>query len=519
MNIKRFFANNSRDALALVRKALGPDAVILANRSVNGGNEIMALASDDMDALANSSAPHLEEVTVSKAKPALPSPELAFHGMNDMAEPYHHKATPAKARHLAHDETLDAPSLQFSDDETESLLQYINKQQTKQPSKQMKRASAPATMMADSSAYDTREIPSMMGESRRAAKPSKPQANAKSAESLAKVNNTTTPMSQAELSKLMNEMRTMRGAIESQLSELVWENTQRRDPNTSAMLRLLLASGFAPALSRKIVESMPNHQSEADAQKWIENILIRNIRAVEDENELFDQGGIFAVIGPTGVGKTTTLAKMAARYVMKHGSHNLGLITTDAYRIGGYEQLRIYGKILGVMVHSVKDEADLKIALNELKGKHTILIDTVGVNQRDSMVATQLAMLSGNHIKRLLCLNATCTTETLTDVVNIYKGKGLAGCIMTKLDEAATIGSTLDVIIREKLRLYYVTNGQRVPEDIHMANKRMLVHHAFKLNKRLSANFKHRDEELPLIMAHADEISHANIAEEFSLDE
>lgn len=517
MNIKRFFANNSRDALALVRKALGPDAVILANRSVNGGNEIMAVASDDMDALANASAPHIEEVSTKPtlAKPGNTKPEAAVSSMQEFDDemqsmmPYHHKASPIKQRSSFHATALDAPSLNFSDDETESLLQFINKKQPKVNPRTTSRGFEATEMSSRHESSDS----GLINHGERA------QKLAPKASKSASTQDTLEGMSQAELSKLMNEMRTMRGAIESQLSELVWENTQRRDPNTSAMLRLLLASGFAPGLSRKIVESMPNQRTEAEAQKWIENILIRNIRSVDDENELFDQGGIFAVIGPTGVGKTTTLAKMAARYVMKHGSHNLGLITTDAYRIGGYEQLRIYGKILGVMVHSVKDEADLKIALNELKGKHTILIDTVGVNQRDSMVATQLAMLSGNHIKRLLCLNATCTAETLTDVVNIYKGKGLAGCIMTKLDEAATIGSTLDVIIREKLRLYYVTNGQRVPEDIHLANKRMLVHHAFKLNKRLSASFRHRDDELPLIMAHADEISHANVNEEFSLDE
>jgi flagellar biosynthesis protein FlhF len=187
---------------------------------------------------------------------------------------------------------------------------------------------------------------------------------------------------------------------------------------------------------------------------------------------------------------------------MKHGTQNIGLITTDAYRIGGHEQLRIYGKILGVMVHAVKDEADLKIALNELKNKHTILIDTVGVSQRDRMVAEQIAMLSNTKtpIKKLLCLNATSTGETLTDVIRAYKGKGLDGCIITKLDEAATIGSALDVAIREKLRLYYVANGQRVPEDIHMANKGYLIQLALQTNTANNRPFQLLNEELPYIM-------------------
>lgn len=153
----------------------------------------------------------------------------------------------------------------------------------------------------------------------------------------------------------------------------------------AGVLSMLLNAGFSASLSRQLAEKLPEEingqkMDGERARTWVKNILALNLKAMQAEEELFDQGGIFALIGPTGVGKTTTTAKLAARYVMRHGTQNLGIITTDAYRIGGHEQLRIYGKILGVMVHAVKDEADLKIALNELKNKHTILIDTVGVS-------------------------------------------------------------------------------------------------------------------------------------------
>ena len=153
------------------------------------------------------------------------------------------------------------------------------------------------------------------------------------------------------------------------------------------------------------------------------------------------------------------------------------------------------------MVHSVKDEADLKIALAELKNKHTVLIDTVGVSQRDKMVTQQVAMLSGSgaNVKRLLCLNATSTGETLTEVVRAYRGEGLSGCILTKLDEAATIGGALDIVLRQKLNLYYVASGQRVPEDLHIANKEYLVDRAFKLKRETSA-YQFQNDELPLLM-------------------
>jgi flagellar biosynthesis protein FlhF len=198
---------------------------------------------------------------------------------------------------------------------------------------------------------------------------------------------------------------------------------------------------------------------------------------------------------------------------MRHGPSKLALITTDGYRIGGYEQLRIYGKILGVMVHSVKDEADLKIALAELKNKHTVLIDTVGVSQRDKMVTQQVAMLSGAgvNVKRLLCLNATSTGETLSEVVRAYQGSGLSGCILTKIDEAATIGGVLDIAIRQKLHLYYVASGQRVPEDLHIANKEYLVDRAFKLKRETSA-YKFQNDELPLLMSTMSSVTQAGSA-------
>jgi flagellar biosynthesis protein FlhF len=309
------------------------------------------------------------------------------------------------------------------------------------------------------------------------------------------------------MAEMLSEMRNMRSVIESQLTTIAWGNIQQRDPIKSQVLNTLLSAGFSASLARLLAEKMPANLDIDKATAWIKNILAINLNTIETETEVLDQGGIFALIGPTGVGKTTTTAKLAARYVMKHGTQNIGLITTDAYRIGGHEQLRIYGKILGVMVHAVKDEADLKIALNELKNKHTILIDTVGVSQRDRMVAEQIAMLSNTTlsntkapIKKLLCLNATSTGETLTDVIRAYKGKGLDGCIITKLDEAATIGNALDVTIREKLKLYYIANGQRVPEDIHMANKRYLIQLALQTNTANNRPFQLMNEELPYIM-------------------
>lgn len=451
MNVKKFLANTSREAWRLVRESLGPDAVILSNRTVDGKVEILALPMEDMSSITQPLAEKkpLPESAITPFAAAKQRPETAQPAAPVMP------ATPKPAA---------------------------------QPAPVAAQASAPAAPAAPQKATPVREtVPADLAE----------------------------VMSEIR-TEVMGEIRSMRGMLEEQLAEIAWTGRQKHEPSKAMVLREMLAAGFSASLARLLAEKLPS--TEKDAMNWIKAILGRNLSVLENEREILDKGGVFALVGPTGVGKTTTTAKLAARCVMRHGPNKLALITTDGYRIGAYEQLRIYGKILGVMVHSVKDETDLRIALDELKNKHTVLIDTVGVGQRDKMVAEQVAMLSGAgaEVKRLLCLSATSTGETLNEVVRSYLGGGLAGCIVTKLDEAATIGNVLDVVIRQKLKLYYVANGQRVPEDLHVVNRHYLVDRAFKL-KRETAPFHLKDEELPIVAAHSARGMHDKALREVSV--
>ncbi|MGZ3182356.1 MAG: flagellar biosynthesis protein FlhF [Telluria sp.] len=452
MNVKKFTAPTAREALRKVREALGPDAVILSNRPVDGIVEILALASDDVASIAQP-APHSE---MAQPRPAL----------DVVPEPVVPRAA-ARAPAPAPVET-EAAAPAFPARLVEHEFPRVTAPE--------KRAARPAAAQeADLQVEMTRMVQSAIAQARDSAA--------------------------AEISGMMNELRAMRGMMETQLAEIAWGSTQQREPQKANVLRDLLGAGFSASLARYLVEKLPAGKDAAQSLAWIKTVLGRNLQTLQSEDDLLDRGGVFALVGPTGVGKTTSTAKLAARVVMRHGPDKLALITTDAYRIGAHEQLRIYGKILGVMVHSVKDEADLRIALKELRNKHTVLIDTVGVSQRDQMVTEQVAMLSdaGADVQRLLCLNATSTNETLNEVVRAYQGSGLAGVIMTKLDEAASIGSVLDVLIRQKLQLYYVSNGQRVPEDLHLADRAMLVDRAFRAKRE--AQFT--DEELPLLVANA----------------
>ncbi|QNA90106.1 flagellar biosynthesis protein FlhF [Massilia sp. Dwa41.01b] len=460
MNVKKFTAATSREALRKVRDALGPDAVILSNRPVDGVVEILALDNDDVASLAAPAA---------GSPMAQPAPRLDHLNPFDDAEPAfvnRRSAAPAAPAPEHVYATRRAPAME---PEFEAAFAAP------------RRAAAPAPAPAAAPAFDMSAMTQMMQ-----------AAIAQAQESAAQ-----------EMSGMMSELRAMRGMMETQLAELSWGGTQQREPHKAAVLREMLGAGFSASLSRYLIDKMPANKDAAEAMRWIKTVLARNLTTMADEDSLLEKGGVFALVGPTGVGKTTTTAKLAARCVMRHGAEKLALITTDAYRIGGHEQLRIYGKILGVMVHSVKDEADLRIALKELKNKHTVLIDTIGMSQRDQMVTEQVAMLNGAgaDVKRLLCLNATATNETLAEVVRAYQGSGLHGCIMTKLDEAASIGNVLDVMIRQKLNLHYISNGQRVPEDLHLADRAMLVDRAFRGRRDAASQFE--DADLPLMMARA----------------
>ncbi|RJG05927.1 flagellar biosynthesis protein FlhF [Noviherbaspirillum cavernae] len=468
MNVKKFFAKTSREAWRMVRDALGPDAVILSNREVNGQVEILALPIEDMaslaepagdkkvqEAIARAVAGHVEGGNGNPAPALLRRTNASEDSLPERTEPSMDAMSPKEAR------AGKWPEVQRHASTSAKAAPVAPAQTTN-----LAPRSIPKDVPADVPHIDLAEV---MNELR---------------------------------TEFMTEIRSMRGALEEQLAEIAWSGEQKRDPMKTLVLREMLAAGFSATLARYLAEKLPAGDKPEDAMNWIKAILGRNLSVISNESQMLEKGGVFALVGPTGVGKTTTTAKLAARCVMRHGAGALALITTDGYRIGAYEQLRIYGKILGVMVHSVKDETDLRIALDELKTKHTVLIDTVGMGQRDKMVAEQVAMLQGvgTEVKRLLCLSATSTGETLSEVVRSYLGDGLAGCIVTKLDEAATIGNVLDVMIRRKLNLFYVANGQRVPEDLHVANQHYLVDRAFKL-KRETGPFQLQDHEVPMVVA------------------
>ena len=452
MNVKRFFAETAREALRQVKESLGPDAIVLSNRQVDGGVEILALPPEDVASLA----------------PARPTPS----------------AKPA--------------ATEAQDDFRVSLSASMDKRQFKpgiepQPwkprrieSPQAAQAAAPKRGASVAARYlddMPDEEPVATASVKPAAKPApvrEPQRGA-----VAEATDGAPAESARMMAELSAQVAEMRGLLESQLAGFAWGDMSRNAPARTQIMSELLEAGFSAQLARELMGQVPPQASVADARNVVREALSRSLSLVRSDADIIDRGGVYAIVGPTGVGKTTTTAKLAARCVVRHGAENLALITTDSYRIGAHEQLRIYGRILGVTVHVVRDAADLRTTLRDLAGKHMVLIDTVGMSQRDQAVAEQAAMLNAaGEVRRLLLLNATARGDTLDDVVRAYAGKGsgpdLAGVVFTKVDEAASLAPAIDVAVRHELDVFYVANGQRVPEDLHLPNRAYLLHRALK---------------------------------------
>jgi flagellar biosynthesis protein FlhF len=241
------------------------------------------------------------------------------------------------------------------------------------------------------------------------------------------------------------------------------------------MMLKLIRAGYSPALSRTILERMPQAADPTQSLNWVMDVLERNLHTDAQGPALHQEGGVFALVGATGVGKTTTAAKLAGLCARTHGPNSVGLITLDSYRVGAQEQLRAYGKMLGIVAHLAHDRAALQDLLGLLSNKKMVLIDTTGLAPRDPRKREMMDLLDLPQIKRLLVLNAGGHGDTLEDTVANFKLPTAQQVIFSKIDEAVKLGPAIDAAIRHQLVLRGVTTGQRVPEDWEAANARKLV--------------------------------------------
>ncbi|MEZ5565115.1 MAG: flagellar biosynthesis protein FlhF [Gammaproteobacteria bacterium] len=275
----------------------------------------------------------------------------------------------------------------------------------------------------------------------------------------------------SELDEMREEMRSIRSLLETQLGRLLWDDQTRQTPATASLLRNYMQLGMDADIARQLadraVADRPAGGWTAGLKTLVEQLPIAGCDLVSD-------GGIYAVIGPTGVGKTTSIAKLAARAAVQFGPDTVGLVTTDTFRVAAREQLETFGQIMGVNVLAASDAQSLTEALASLESRRLVLIDTAGMSQRDPRLPEQLAQLAAAEagVATLLALPAPTDSHGMQEIVDAFRTARPAGCILTKTDEATSLGGALSVLIRTGLPLAYVANGQRVPEDLHLMRNR-----------------------------------------------
>jgi flagellar biosynthesis protein FlhF len=398
MKIKRYFGKTIRQAIQKVREEQGPDAVILSNRQVEGGFEIVAAIDFDevvLDADATAGGGYAPAASAVRG----PARESAEPGPNALINRRH----PAGG---------------------------ANRRVTD--------AERPATT---------------------------PEA-----------------VSLPEFNEMRRELKSMRGMLEQQLSGLVWGDVARRNPIQANMLRLLLKMEISPRLCREVANELRAAKDAQSAWRNALGVLAHKLPVTDDD--IIQRGGVVAMLGPTGVGKTTSIAKLAARYAVRHGTRQVALITTDNYRIGAHEHLRAFARILDVPMRTAGSAVELRSALQEFSDRSLVLIDTAGMSQRDMRLNEQFAMLRQGSIRSYLVMAATTRPSGIDEIIKAYKPMALAGTILTKVDEAGSLGGLISLLIRHQLPVAYVSDGQRVPEDLYAARAHRIISRSVAMMRR-----------------------------------
>lgn len=299
----------------------------------------------------------------------------------------------------------------------------------------------------------------------------------------------------ATLAELQRELESLRSMIEGRLSNLSWREAAGAPPVKSALVARLQKLGLSRSLSGFIADMLPE-QGDLE-ENWTRALgLIAQRIGVAAADDIVDRGGIVCLVGATGVGKTTTLAKIAARFVQRHGREGLALVTTDCYRIGAQEQLQTLADHLQVPAIAATDARSLKRALSRLKSKQLVLIDTAGLSQKDALMLKQFRMINsvGYDIQSHVVLPASAQLQSLQETVQVFGAQALAGAIITKVDETAAIGTVLDVVIEQGLRVNYVCDGQKIPRDMRPARAADLLSQAVKSMDVEQGGGEQRDE-------------------------
>ncbi|WP_300717084.1 flagellar biosynthesis protein FlhF [Hydrogenophaga sp.] len=471
MNIQRFTAPTSREAMAKARMAFGDSAVILSTRSTSEGFEVMAAAEESLAPLSGNAAP-----APMTNRAAAASTSFAARA----------KATPAASATLAQPESVegDTEALAMS---TLSFQEYVRERMLRKRRESLQ-DTAPAEQPAPQRSAPVQAAPvqaAPMPMPMPAAEPivvpvqrfnqpaqatfgsrlGQPAIRTREEEPAWEDSQPSVRFASNDDSRMAVELSALKDMIEERFNTLAWLGSSKQNPIQSNLMLKMIRAGYSPAMARAVLDRVPTDAGAPEAFRWLMDVITRNLKVSASTAGLCDEGGVVSLIGATGVGKTTTAAKLAAQCVKQYGAASVGMITLDTYRVSGYEQLRAYGRMLGVVAHLAHDRAALKDLLNLLSGKRLVIIDTAGLGQRDQRIQDMLDVLDMPKVKKTLVLNAGSQGDTLDETLTSFKASSLHGVVLSKVDEAVKLGPALDALIRHQVTLRGVANGQRVPED------------------------------------------------------
>jgi len=501
LKIKRFFARDMRTAMEQVRTALGTEAVIMSSKKVTGGVEVVAAQDYESAPLQETSQAselsksHYTSFESDVQKEILPEPQTDALEVAHLKKNQSYQETKKKAKYVKQpvmEPTLNEPPMEkpkITDEDVNSLKALLERQ-SRRLAEQERQQEQDALFTTQKESVVENEIQPIKPNPSKSAKlpewakaMAQPYQPSKKAESKNTTLHTVSEDSEKvsrELVEIKADMKSLRDLLTHQVSSLMGEHREREDPLSCMLEKHLIQAQFSEEVAKRLAEMVSDYPPE-NMLHHLPRVL-GNMLSVQ-RDDIVRQGGVVALVGPTGVGKTTTLAKLAARYAGEQGADRLGMITTDHYRIGAYEQLATYGRIMGCAVKKASNLKELEQALYQLRTRHLVLIDTAGMSQRNMKLSQQLDNLIANPqlpIRNYLVMSAIGQRQVLSDIVEQFKRIPLSGCILTKTDESLDIGGALSVMIEHDLPLSYVTHGQRVPEDMTTADPKTLAEQALQ---------------------------------------
>ncbi|MEF1254061.1 MULTISPECIES: flagellar biosynthesis protein FlhF [unclassified Vibrio] len=482
MKIKRFFAKDMRTALLQVKGELGDDAVIMSNKKVAGGVEIVAAVDGDgANRSSNSYNSNPRHTPVRQAPASLPASNrtldedrVSLQSQADSGRSMTKRFASMLKQYSNGKSATDGRDEESNPDSLSALLQRQN-----------------AARYGDRENVQIQQdspLARLIAEDRRIQKPAAkldPTRYERSRQPESVVAN-------EDLEEMKEEMTSIRRLLEHQVSGLMWQEVERREPLRAMLIKRLERMGVSSDLADQLACYIPEDTPPTKAWKALLGLVSDQIPIAKQD--ILKRGGVVALLGPTGVGKTTTVAKLAARAAMEYGADNVALVSTDTYRIGAHEQLAIYGRIMGCPVKVAKDSKELADVIYQLRNRRLILVDTAGMGQRDVRLSEQLDTLmheSGEMIHSYLVLPATAQRKVLQETIDHFKRIPLSGCIMTKLDESLSLGEFVSVTVQNALPVAYIANGQRVPEDIVIAQPKYMVAKANELLEKSTDDEPH----------------------------